>query len=83
MASGLLFELAGLLRLFLLEEIREELSGFKDREHVPSIAMRELIMPEDTWYSDNASEISMFFYRKRGVLLLFVGLLLQILSSFL
>jgi hypothetical protein len=83
LASGLLFDVAGILRLFLFEEIRAALNGFRDRESLPSVAMHELAMPEDTWYGDNASETSMFYYRKRGVLYLFVGFLLQLLSSFL
>ena len=83
LASGLLFDMAGILRLFLFEEIRAALNGYRDRESLPSVAMRELAMPEDTWYSDNASEIGMFYYRKRGVLYLFVGFLLQLLSDFL
>jgi hypothetical protein len=40
LASGLLFDIAGILRLFLFEEIRAALNGYRDRESLPSVAMR-------------------------------------------
>ena len=45
-ASGLLFDIAGALRLFLLEELTDALEPFKEKGTIPSSAMRELIMPE-------------------------------------
>ena len=43
-ASGLLFDIAGALRLFLLEELVAALEGFKENKqgNLPSVAMREL-----------------------------------------
>jgi hypothetical protein len=84
-ASGLLFDIAGILRLFLFEEVREALSGYKDRrrDNLPSVAMRELVMPEASGpYNDEDSpHISSFYYEKRGVLFLFVGFMLQLLGD--
>jgi hypothetical protein len=83
-ASGLLFDIAGALRLFVLEEIIHALSGFKENEYgnVPSVAMRELIMPEASGPYDSSSPyISNFYYKKRGVLLLFVGFALQMIGD--
>jgi hypothetical protein len=47
-ASGLLFDIAGTMRLFLLERINHELSGFEPNQYgnYPSVATRELIVPE-------------------------------------
>lgn len=85
-ASGLLFDIAGALRLFLLEEIDHSLSGFTSNEHgnYPSVATRELIMPEGVSVSDiNDRPISFFYYKKRGVLFLFLGFVLQMIGDFL
>jgi hypothetical protein len=84
-ASGLLFDIAGAARLFLFEEITHSLSGFKPNEYdnYPSVAMRELIMPEginEPKINDNP--ISFFYYKKRGVLFLFLGFVLQMLGDF-
>jgi hypothetical protein len=81
--SGLLFDIAGALRLFLFEEIQDALAGFAGREHLPSIAMRELIMPEANAVFDDVSQhsVSFFYYRKRGVLFLFLGFLLQLIAN--
>jgi hypothetical protein len=77
-ASGLLFDIAGVLRLFLFDELQDALEPFKKREHIPSVAMRELIMPEGSGpYTAESPHISMFYYRKRGVLFLFIGFALQ------
>jgi hypothetical protein len=77
-ASGLLFDIAGVLRLFLFDELQDALEPFKEREHVPSVAMRELIMPEASGpYTTETPDISVFYYRKRGVLFLFLGFALQ------
>jgi hypothetical protein len=82
-ASGLLFDLAGVLRLFLLEELTEAFEGFKDRKHLPSVAMRELVMPEDPGsLPDEAPYITRFYYKKRGVLFLFVAFALQMIGDF-
>jgi hypothetical protein len=74
--SGLLFDIAGVLRLFLFDEIQYALAGFKPNKHgnLPSVAVRELVMPEDSGIFDEKSkEISRFYYKKRGVLFLFIG----------
>ncbi|ABE62444.1 hypothetical protein Nham_1625 [Nitrobacter hamburgensis X14] len=84
-ASGLLFDIAGAARLFLLEEITHSLSGFKPNEYdnYPSSAMRELIMPEGINEEKiNDHPISFFYYKKRGVLFLFLGFVLQMLGDF-
>ena len=75
-ASGLLFDIAGAMRLFLLEEIDHAISEFTPNEHgnYPSAAMRELIMPEGVGERDiNDHPISFYYYKKRGVLFLFLG----------
>jgi hypothetical protein len=83
-ASGLLFDIAGALRLFLLEEIDYQIAGFTPNEHgnYPSVAMRELIMPEGVSVREiNDRHISFFYYKKRGVLFLFFGFVLQMLGD--
>jgi hypothetical protein len=45
--------------------------------------MRELVMPEATGpYHSESPIISGFFYKKRGVLFLFVGFVLQLIGAF-
>jgi hypothetical protein len=81
-ASGLLFDIAGVLRLFLLEELTEALEPFKEREHLPSVAMRELIMPEAAGpYDTTTPHVTRFYYNKRGVLFLFLGFVLQMIGD--
>jgi hypothetical protein len=83
-ASGLLFDIAGTMRLFLFERIEHELSQFKPNEHdnYPSIAMRELIMPEGVSVMEiNDRPISFFYYKQRGVVFLFIGFVLQMLGD--
>jgi hypothetical protein len=83
-ASGLLFDIAGVMRLFLLERIDHELSKFKANEYdnYPSVAMRELIMPEGVSVpAINDRHISFFYYKQRGVVFLFVGFVLQMLGD--
>ena len=60
------------------------LSGFEENEfgNVPSVAMRELIMPEASGPYDTTSDlVSQFYYKKRGVLFLFIGFVLQMISD--
>ena len=61
--SGLLFDIAGALRLFLFEEIREVLAGFKPNKYgnLPSVATRELAMPEDTGIFDGSTSHEVSF----------------------
>jgi len=83
-ASGLLFDIAGVLRLFLLEEIGNALDHFAENRHgnLPSVAMRELIMPEASGPYDTTSPfIKRFFYEKRAVLFLFIGFVLQMIGD--
>jgi hypothetical protein len=84
-ASGLLFDIAGALRLFLLEENTHALSGFVENEfgNLPSVAMRELVMPEAGPFNEDreGNEISQFYYRKRGVFFLFIGFVLQMIAD--
>jgi hypothetical protein len=84
-ASGLLFDIAGAARIFLLEEISYSVSGFTPNEYdnYPSVAMRELIMPEGINENKiNDNPISFFYYKKRGVLFLFLGFVLQMVGDF-
>jgi hypothetical protein len=82
-ASGLLFDIAGAARVFLLEEIDNALAGHEVKdENYPSAAMRELIMPEGIAEEKiNDSHISFFYYKKRGVLFLFFGFVLQMIAD--
>ena len=81
-AAGLLFDIAGVLRLFLLDELTQALETFKGRKHLPSVAMRELIMPEESGpYTEEGPHISHFYYRQRGVLFLFLGFVLQMIGD--
>ncbi|PDT77140.1 hypothetical protein [Bradyrhizobium sp. C9] len=83
-ASGLLFDIAGVLRLFLLEEIDSALDHYRETrpDNLPSVAMRELIMPEASGpYLENGSAIQRFYYQKRGVFFLFVGFALQLIGD--
>jgi hypothetical protein len=81
-ASGLLFDIAGVLRLFLLEEIEHALAGFTPNKYGNfSSVTRELIMPEDGPYDADSLPISLFYYRKRGVLFLFIGFALQFIAT--
>ena len=85
-ASGLLFDIAGAARIFLLEEIEHALSGYAPNEHgnYPSPAMREFIMPEGINEDKiNNNPISFFYYKKRGVLFLFLGFVLQMIGDLL
>jgi hypothetical protein len=83
-ASGLLFDIAGTMRLFLFERIEHELSLFKPNEYdnYPSVAMRELIMPEGTTVREiNDRPISFFYSKQRGMVFLFLGFVLQMLGD--
>jgi hypothetical protein len=83
-ASGLLFDIAGAMRLFLLEEIDHSISDTTPNEYgnYPSATMRELIMPEGIAEREiNDRQISFFYYKKRGVLFLFFGFVLQMLGD--
>ena len=85
-ASGLLFDIAGALRLFLLEEIDHQIADVQPNQHgnYPSPIMRELIMPEGVYLNEiNDRPISFFYYKKRGVLFLFFGFVLQMLGDWL
>ena len=81
--SGLLFDIAGALRLFLFDEVTGALKEFTPNKHgnLPSIAMRELVMPEASPFDEGAPWVSNFFYKKRGVLFLFVGFALQMVGD--
>jgi hypothetical protein len=83
-ASGLLFDIAGVLRLFLLEEIKGALEHFRETrpDNLPSVAMRELIMPEASGpYDIEAPYIKRFYYEKRAVFFLFIGFVLQMIGD--
>jgi hypothetical protein len=82
-ASGLLFDIAGATRVFLIEEIDNALAGYEvEDENYPSAAMRELIMPEGIVEEKiNNNPISFFYYKKRGVLFLFFGFVLQMIAD--
>jgi hypothetical protein len=83
-ASGLLFDIAGVVRLFLLEEINEALKGYKPNEYdnYPSAAMREFIMPEGVLDEKiDAHPTSFFYYKRRGILFLFLGFVLQMIAD--
>jgi hypothetical protein len=85
-ASGLLFDIAGALRLFLLDEIDHQIADVKPNNYgnYPSPTMRELIMPEGVSIREiNDRSISFFYYKKRGVLFLFFGFALQMIGDWL
>ena len=80
-AAGLLFDIAGVVRVFLLEEIDEALAYYEDKDELPCVAMREFIMPEAPNVTLEDDGGSHFYYRKRGVLFLFIGFVFQMLSD--
>jgi hypothetical protein len=80
-AAGLLFDIAGVVRVFLLEEIDEALTYYEEKDKLPSVAMREFIMPEAPNVDLEDDGVSHFYYRKRGVLFLFIGFMFQMLSD--
>jgi hypothetical protein len=83
-ASGLLFDIAGTIRLFLLERITHELAGFTPNQfgNYPAVASRELITPEGTSISSiNDRKMSFFYYKQRGVVFLFIGFVLQMIGD--
>jgi hypothetical protein len=85
-ACGLLFDIAGVMRIFLLERIDHELSSFTPKQDgtYPSVAMRELLMPEAVRMMEiNDRDISFFYYKQRGVVFLFVGFVLQMIGDWL
>jgi len=85
--AGLLFDIAGVLRLLLFEQIGESLRPFEDEKSYPrgppSVVMRELIMPEAGPYpiESRESAVAEFWYRNRGVMFLIVGFLLQVTAT--
>jgi hypothetical protein len=85
--SGLAFDVGGVLRLFLYEEIRDKLEPFADDNEFPygppSVVMRELIMPEAGPYDASADDLSAFYFEKRGVFYLFFGFVLQFAATLL
>ncbi len=79
-ASGLLFDIAGALRLFLLEEVTEIMAGAEENAagNLPSVYMREFVMPEGSGpYDAQSPHMSFFYYKKRGVFFLIIGFVLQ------
>jgi hypothetical protein len=83
-ASGLLFDIAGVLRLFLLEEIDEALEYLREKrpDNLPAYAMRELIMPEASGpYDGEAPFMKRFYYSRRAVFFLFLGFALQMIGD--
>jgi hypothetical protein len=83
--AGLLFDLAGVLRLFLFERITADLQPFLDEKEYPhgppSVAMRELVMPEASPNSTDSPHLAHFYYEHRGVLYLFIGFSLQLVAT--
>lgn len=84
-AAGLLFDIAGVVRLFMLEQIREAVASYADvyKDRLPSVATREFISPEIPSHGHQIDEKTMdhFYYEKRGVLFLFIGFALQMMSD--
>jgi hypothetical protein len=64
----------------VLEEIEDALSGFKANKYgnLPSVASRELVMPEAGPFNTESWYMSRFYYKRRGVLFLFIGFVLQL-----
>ena len=64
----------------MLEEIEDALSGFKPNKYgnLPSVANRELVMPEGGPFNTESWYMSHFYYKRRGVLFLFIGFVLQL-----
>jgi hypothetical protein len=82
--SGLLFDIAGVLRIFLLEEIDTALEYFRENrpDNLPSVAMRELIMPEASGpYDADSPFMKRFYYGRRAVFFLFIGFVLQMIGD--
>jgi hypothetical protein len=87
-AAGILFDIAGAIRLFITEQIDEWLEPFKDEEQYPygppSHAMRELIMPEvSPFHERTVPTMYHTYYHKRGILYLLTGFGLQLVATLL
>jgi len=83
-ASGLLFDIAGTMRLFLHDRITHEISQFTPNQYgnYPSVVTRELITPKGVSITEvNDRPMSFFYYKQRGIVFLFLGFVLQMLGD--
>lgn len=85
-AAGITMDIAGAVRLFLIDRIHEATKPFWNKDDYPlgppSFAMSELIMPEATLYSDERADYaSRFYYVNRGVIFLAFGFILQLIAD--
>jgi hypothetical protein len=81
-AAGITMDIAGAVRLFLIDRIHEATKPFWNPLGPPSFAMSELIMPEATLYSDERADYaSRFYYVNRGVFFLALGFILQLIAD--
>ena len=85
--SGLMFDIAGALRLFLLDQITAAVKPFADETKYPygppSYAMREFVMPESGPYTMDSPYMYDFYYRNRGIIFLVIGFSLQATATWL
>lgn len=86
-AAGLIFDVVGVLRIFLDEEWDRIVPGFDDEQAYPfgppSHIMRELVADENPEAlindaGEDVPEMSRFYYLRRGLLFLLVGFVLQL-----
>jgi hypothetical protein len=84
--AGLMFDVAGVFRLFMDDEWDELLQFYKDETKYPngppSYVTRELFADTNVEVAADTEEndISRYYYRRRGFLLIVVGFLLQALA---
>ena len=81
-ASGLLFDIAGVLRVFLLEELADALERFEKARECSLGCYARIDNARGIWpLHDRVVSVSLFYYKKRGVLFLFIGFVLQMIGD--
>jgi hypothetical protein len=81
--SGLMFDVAGVIRLFMDEEWDKLLENYRDEKRYPmgppSYITRELFADTNVEVTANTEEnsVSQYYYYRRGFLLIIVGFFLQ------
>jgi len=84
--SGLMFDISGVIRLFLDDEWKDIVSLFSDTQEYPygppSYVTRELFADENVEVSgeEEQGSIKRHYYNKRGFILIMIGFILQLIG---